>query len=124
MSGSASPIKSHSSTDRKPILTSDFRNSTRFFLEKMFFRLASTLSFLAEGLSLSNANRTPTCSVSPSKPAASTMPMKGSTTQAASRRSASTSALAASLKPSFKSVEGSTIIVASACTMRPLAATR
>ena len=124
MIGSASRISSVSSVERKAILMADFRNSTRFFLEKMFLRLDSTLSFLAEGLSFSNANSTPTCRASAKIPAPSTMPMKGSTIHAASLSSSWTNVFAASLKPSRSSVPGSRIIWPSVSTMWPALASR
>ena len=78
-SGSASRTTSVTSTDRKAILMTDFSSSTRFFFEKMFFRLLMTLSFLAEGLSFSNASTTPTCRNSANMPTINTISTNGNT---------------------------------------------
>ncbi|MNQ31549.1 hypothetical protein D3C85_449250 [compost metagenome] len=88
-SGRASRTTSVTNTERNAILRIDFSSSTRFFLEKMFFRFSITFSFLAEGLSFSNASTTPTCRNSENIPTISTISTKGSTSATASRSAAS-----------------------------------
>ena len=59
------------------ILTSDFSNSTRFFLEKMFFSALPGLSRLRSGLACSTANRAPIWAKFANTPMASAMPTGG-----------------------------------------------
>ncbi|MCY1384362.1 hypothetical protein D9M69_726080 [compost metagenome] len=95
----------------------DFNSSTRHFFENMFFRLAITLSFLAEGLSFSKASSTPTCRNSENMPTISTINTNGSTRATASRSAASSATGSARSNGMPTSVDGSRISRPSDSTM-------